>query len=98
MGRRVVREVMTPRGEVVYLDVNLSFYENLEHAKAARHTRFPLCVGHLDRTIGLVHIKDMLAQLDDPKPSLLAVKRELLAVPTFAVSARGDLPRQRAQH
>ena len=81
MGRRVVREVMTPRGEVVYLDVNLSFYENLERAKAARHTRFPLCVGHLDRTIGLVHIKDMLAQLDDPKPSLLAIKRELLAVP-----------------
>ncbi len=81
MRRRSVREVMTPRGEVVYLDVNLPFRENLERAKAARHTRFPLCAEHLDRTIGLVHIKDLLAQLEKPNPSLLAIKRELLAVP-----------------
>ena len=81
MRRRLVREVMTPRGEVVYLDVNLSFRENLERAKAARHTRFPLCAEHLDRTIGLVQIKDMLAQLEEPNPSLLTIKRELLVVP-----------------
>jgi CBS domain containing-hemolysin-like protein len=42
--RRLVREVMTPRGEVVYLDASLSFRDNLQSAKAARHTRFPLCV------------------------------------------------------
>jgi len=81
MRRRLVREIMTPRGEVVYLDVNLPFRENLERAKAARHTRFPLCAEHLDRTIGLVHIKDMLAQLEEPNPSLLTIKRELLVVP-----------------
>jgi CBS domain containing-hemolysin-like protein len=79
--RRVVREVMTPRGEVAYLDTCLSFRDNLERAKAARHTRFPLCAGHFDRTIGLVHIKDILAQLDEPEPSLLAIKNELVAVP-----------------
>ena len=41
MRLRLVREVMTPRGKVVYLDVNLPFRENLARAKAARHTRFP---------------------------------------------------------
>jgi CBS domain containing-hemolysin-like protein len=81
MRRRLVREVMTPRGEVVYLDTGLSFRDNLERARAARHTRFPLCAGHFDRTIGLIHIKDMLAQLDEPEPRLLAIKRELVAVP-----------------
>jgi len=81
MHRRHVREVMTPRGEVVYLDVKLSFRENLERAKEARHTRFPLCAEHLDNTIGLVHIKDLLVQLEEPNPSLLAIKRELLFVP-----------------
>jgi CBS domain containing-hemolysin-like protein len=81
MRRRLVREVMTPRGEVVYLDTGLSFRDNLERAKAARHTRFPLCAGHFDRTIGLVHIKDMLAQLDEPEPSLLTIKRELVVAP-----------------
>jgi len=79
--RRLVREVMTPRGEVVYLDLNLSFRDNLQRAKAARHTRFPLCVEHFDRTIGLVHIKEILAQVDEPEPSLLAIKREPLLVP-----------------
>ena len=79
--RRLVREVMTPRGEVVYLDDGLPFRDNLQRAKAARHTRFPLCVEHFDRTIGLVHIKDILAQLEEPEPSLRAIKRKLLLVP-----------------
>ena len=81
MRRRLVRQVMTPRGEVVYLDTGLSFRDNLQRAKTARHTRFPLCADHFDRTIGLVHIKDILAQLDEPEPSLLAIKKELLVVP-----------------
>jgi CBS domain containing-hemolysin-like protein len=81
MRRRFVREVMTPRGEVVYLDTGLSFRENLERAKKARHTRFPLCAGYFDRAIGLVHIKEMLTQLDEPEPSLLAIKRDLVVVP-----------------
>jgi CBS domain containing-hemolysin-like protein len=79
--RRVVREVMTPRGEVIYLDVDLSFRDNLQRAKAARHTRFPLCVKHFERSIGLINIKDILAQLDEPAPSLAAIKKELIVVP-----------------
>lgn len=79
--RRVVREVMTPRPEVVHLDISLSFRDNLQRAKAALHTRFPLCEGYFDNAIGLLHIKDMLAQLDEPEPSLLAIKKELLIVP-----------------
>jgi CBS domain containing-hemolysin-like protein len=81
MRQRLVREVMTPRREVVYLDSGLSFRDNLQRAKTARHTRFPLCADHFDRTIGLVHIKDILAQLDEPEPSLPAITKELLVVP-----------------
>jgi magnesium and cobalt exporter, CNNM family len=72
--RRLVREVMTPRGEVVYLDIGLSFSDNFQRAKRS-DTRFPLCAEHFDHTIGLIHIKDMLAQLDEPDPSLLAIKK-----------------------
>lgn len=79
--RRLVREVMTPRREVVYLDTGLSFHDNLQRAKAARHTRLPLCAGHFEHAIGLIHIKDMLAQLDEPQPSLIAIKKELVIVP-----------------
>src|SRR5947209_20079298 len=52
--RRVVRDIMTPRGEVVFLDIEQNFEENVKKALESRHTRFPLCRGHLDNTIGLV--------------------------------------------
>jgi Hemolysins and related proteins containing CBS domains len=40
--RRVVRDIMTPRGQVVFLNVEDSFEENVKKALASRHTRFPL--------------------------------------------------------
>ena len=78
---RVVRDIATPRGEVVFLDTEDSFEENLKRAVDSRHTRFPLCRGHLDDTIGLVHIKDMLKLVRDPKPDLQSIKRDLHNVP-----------------
>jgi CBS domain containing-hemolysin-like protein len=78
---RVVRDIATPRGEVIFLDTEDSFEENLKRAVASRHTRFPLCKGHLDDTIGLVHIKDLLKLVRDPKPDLNSIKRELHNVP-----------------
>jgi CBS domain containing-hemolysin-like protein len=81
MRRRVVRDIMTPRGEVVYLDVEESFDENLKKAIESRHTRFPLCRGHLDNAIGLIHIKELLPLTRDPAPDLMAIRRELIPVP-----------------
>jgi CBS domain containing-hemolysin-like protein len=79
--RRVVRDIMTPRGEVVFLDVEKPFEKNLELAQKSRHTRFPLCRAHLDDTLGLVHIKDLMPLLRESAPDLASVKREIMAVP-----------------
>jgi CBS domain containing-hemolysin-like protein len=81
MRRRVVRDIMTPRGEVVSLDLEESFEDNVRKALASRHTRFPLCRGHLDNTIGLVHIKELVPMMRDPAPDLLRIKRDVLNVP-----------------
>src|SRR6266705_208934 len=81
MRRRVVRDIMTPRGEVVYLDIEESFEENVKKALASKHTRFPLCRGHLDNTVGLVHVKELVPMMRDPLPDLLRIKRELIPVP-----------------
>src|SRR5450432_2657017 len=81
MRRRVVRDIMTPRGEVVYLDIDESFDVNVEKALASRHTRFPLCRGHLDNAIGLIHIKELVPLMRDPQPDLMKIKRELIPVP-----------------
>jgi CBS domain containing-hemolysin-like protein len=81
MRDRVVRDITTPRGQVIFLNTEDSFEENLQHALESRHTRFPLCEGHLDNTIGLVHIKDMLKLMREPQPDLHSIKRDLLPVP-----------------
>ncbi len=81
--RRVVRDIMTPRGDVIYLDSQDSFEANLQVAIESSHTRFPLVQGHLDNTIGLIHVKDLMKEMKKPKPDLLAVKRDLLPVPEF---------------
>jgi CBS domain containing-hemolysin-like protein len=81
MRRRVVRDIMTPRGEVVYLDIEEGFDENVKKALESRHTRFPLCRGHLDNTIGLIHIKELVPMMRDPQPDLMKIRRELIPVP-----------------
>jgi CBS domain containing-hemolysin-like protein len=53
----------------------------VKKALASRHTRFPLVRGHLDNTIGLIHIKELLPMLRDPQPDLMRMKRELIPVP-----------------
>ncbi len=79
--RRVVRDIMTPRGEVVFLDMDDPFESNLTKATQSRHTRFPLCKGHLDNPVGLVHIKDLIGLVRQPDADLISIKRELLLVP-----------------
>jgi len=79
--RRVVRDITTPRGEVIFLNTENSFEENLKTAQDSRHTRFPLCEGHLDNTIGLVHIKDLLSLIRDARPDLHTIKRDIFPVP-----------------
>lgn len=78
---RCVRDVMTPRNQVVSLDTDESFEANLKVAIESKHTRFPLVEGHLDHSVGVVHIKDLLPLVGHPDPDLRKVKRELLPVP-----------------
>ncbi len=77
----VVRDIMTPRSEVIGLDIEDSFEENWTRAVESGHTRFPLVEGHLDSSLGFVHVKDLMKQVSLKEPSLLEIKRDLVAVP-----------------
>ncbi|TLD71932.1 HlyC/CorC family transporter [Phragmitibacter flavus] len=81
---RYVRDLMTPRRNVISLDVDEPFEVNLKLALDSQHTRFPLVEGHLDKSIGLIHIKDLLKLVHQGGKStadLRQIKRELLLVP-----------------
>ncbi len=56
---RTVRQIMVPRGDIAYLDVNRTNSENLSVARKGGHTRYPLCDGDLDHVVGVVNIKDL---------------------------------------
>lgn len=60
--RRMARDVMRPRQEIAAFDTDASIGECMETAERTRYSRFPLCEsGDLDRTLGVVHIKDLYA-------------------------------------
>jgi magnesium and cobalt exporter, CNNM family len=80
--KRTARQIMVPRTDVTVLSTTKTIEENLEIIRTTRHTRYPLCDGTLDQTIGLIHVKDlMLAQLRGPGKTLEQLKREILFVP-----------------
>jgi len=85
--RRVAREVMRPRQEIVSLDTEASLAQCLDVAEKTRYSRFPLCEqGDLDKTLGVVHIKDLYAMRLKARSGadLLPAARKLIYVPETA--------------
>jgi CBS domain containing-hemolysin-like protein len=85
--RRLAREVMRPRREIVALDTQASIADCLDVAEKSRYSRLPLCeAGDLDRTLGVVHIKDLYAMRLKARSGadLLPVARKLIYVPETA--------------
>ena len=66
-GERQLREVMTPRTEIIALEKGA----NLEHFLAVysqhSHTRFPVFEGNLDNVIGTVSVKDVVRAMSMDK-------------------------------
>jgi len=58
---RPVREVMTPRTEVEWLDVGLDPDGIREKLVASPHTRLPVAEGSVDAVIGIVQARDIVA-------------------------------------
>jgi CBS domain containing-hemolysin-like protein len=85
--RRVAREVMQPRKEIVALATDLGIVHCLDVAEKSRYSRFPICkVGDLDHTLGVVHIKDLYAYRLKARTAadLLGVARKIIYVPPTA--------------
>ena len=84
---RVAREVMRPRHEISAFNTEAPLEQCLALAEKTRYSRFPLCEGgDLDRTRGIIHIKDLYALRDKARTAadLLPVARPLIYVPETA--------------
>jgi len=58
-----VRQIMTPRTQVVYLTTDQPIGELLRTVQNSAYTRLPLCEGDIDHVIGLIHMKDLFNHL-----------------------------------
>ena len=84
---RVARDVMRPRKEITALDTQASIADCLEVAEKSRYSRFPLCEeGDLDRTRGVIHIKDLFAMRHAAKTGaeLTPASRKIIYIPETA--------------
>lgn len=61
MNTRIARQIMVPRVQVTFLDMQRSMEENRRIMNERLYTRLPLCDGGLDNVIGVVHTKRFLA-------------------------------------
>jgi magnesium and cobalt exporter, CNNM family len=56
-------EIMTPRTDIVAVEVNADLQKVVETITTAGHTRVPVYEHNIDNIIGLVYAKDMLAEI-----------------------------------
>jgi CBS domain containing-hemolysin-like protein len=85
--RRMARDVMRPRQEIVAFDTEASIADCLDIAEKTRYSRFPLSEGgDLDKTPGVVHIKDLYAMRNRARTGrdLLPAARKLIYAPETA--------------
>ena len=77
---RPVRDVMTPRVDIVALRNPVTIDNVREAVINAAHSRFPVTGGDLDDLVGILYVKDVLRLNDDPTPAQVAA---LIRKPIF---------------
>lgn len=82
----IAKEVMTPRQDMVCLDAEDSYEENIQVIKNTRHTRYPYCKGDKDTILGMLHIRDILENEFSERPAhdLDKLVRDMIIVPESA--------------
>jgi len=97
---RPTREVMTPRTDVDWIDIDADAETIRRHLIETPHTRLPVAEGSVDRLVGIVQAKDIAAALVEGRPlDLRALMREVPVVPdqmdamdTLEVLRNADVP------
>ena len=74
---RPVSDIMTPSGEVTWLDAARPAAETLARLRESPHSEFPVGRGSIERVVGLVRKEELLADCLDGRP--LSLERAMRA-------------------
>lgn len=64
LASRSLRSIMTPRGEISWVDATQGEAAVREQLLSSPHSLFPVCRGELDEIIGIVRAKELLVALE----------------------------------
>ena len=109
IGDKDAEAIMTPRIDLICIDLEDSLEENLHAVRNYKFTRYPVCRGSKDRIVGFVHVKDLYADVapatfgdDSAKPVTTVADlriRPIIAVPEGLAVAKllNTLQRERTK-
>lgn len=80
---RPVRETMTPRTEVIWVEKGTTLADFLKIYRECTHSRFPVYEGTVDRVIGILFIRDILKAEAENEIQMDSVLDELIRPPYF---------------
>lgn len=61
LGNRPIRSMMTPRPQVIWVDINAPLLETQQEILDSPYSRFPVAQENIDQCLGVVSAKDFLA-------------------------------------
>lgn len=82
----VAKEIMTPRKDMICLNKQKSYEENLKAISEFKYTRYPYVDGSKDVVLGMIHVRDILQKglIVNHKIDLNSIVRKLIIVPENA--------------
>jgi Domain of unknown function DUF21./CBS domain./Transporter associated domain. len=63
MGDQRLGDILTPRTQIVWIDLDKPLEENLKIMKESAHSKFPVARGSLDNFLGVIHTKKVFEKL-----------------------------------
>ena len=75
-GDSAAKDVMIPRIDMTFIDVNSTYQELMDIFKEDMHTRFPVYEDNTDNVIGIINIKDLLLYPENEPFSIRKILRE----------------------
>lgn len=83
-GDRQVSSLMTPRPDILWIDVESSEEVLRQELASSEYSRLPVCQGKVDKVLGIVQVKDLLAQVlrDEPLNPEICLRKPLFVPET----------------
>ena len=75
-GDSAAKDVMIPRIDMTFIDVESTYKELMDIFKEDMHTRFPVFEDNTDNVIGIINIKDLLLYPENEEFSIRKILRE----------------------